>query len=212
MRLSKSHLLLCLCPLLALLMSSSTPAHTFHSPLSATHFTDTRDGNHYSYIPINNLGWMTENLAYTTSESECYANETGNCEKYGRMYPYTDLTTACPEGWRVPTVDDWKALRKSVGSKKADHWIAPGEWQGEDYTGADNQSGLNILPGGRTDENGGYGHTGRFGEMGISSSFWLDDTEYHWHIRWGKSHIHKHGDIRQQGRKFYLRCVCELEE
>lgn len=168
---------------------------------------DERDGQTYGYIQIGNLLWLTENLVYKAPESECYKSLEENCQTYGRLYSYTDSRTACPQGWTLPTPKQWKSLKKAMGSKKADKIIVPGAWESEEFQGANNELQLNVLPGGRKDEFGSPLRESPFGELGISTSYWLDDSEYHWHIRWGKSHIHKHGDISKQGRKFYIRCV-----
>ncbi|MEL6651880.1 MAG: FISUMP domain-containing protein, partial [Bacteroidota bacterium] len=132
-----------------------------------------------------------------------------NCEQYGRLYTYTASRNACPEGWRLPKVKDWKRLRKHLKSRKAHKIVVPGLWDHPGFDKADNTSGLSILPGGRKDKRGPQGEVDLFSQKGISSSYWLDHDEYHWHIRWGKNQIHKHGDISQQGRWFYIRCVCE---
>ncbi|MEO0900291.1 MAG: FISUMP domain-containing protein [Bacteroidota bacterium] len=179
---------------------------------TSKHIIDARDGQKYTYIQIGRLLWLKQNLNYNSPDSECYQEKEENCEKYGRLYPFEDSRMACPSGWHLPSPKEWKSLKKKVGSKKADKIIAKDEWQGEDFRGATNELGLDILPGGRKDEKGADWRGEEFGEKGISSSYWLDDPKYHWHIRWGKSHIHQHGDISQQGRKFYIRCVCEVEK
>lgn len=178
--------------------------------LGDNQFKDERDGQTYPFIAFGNLKWMGRNLSFESPESECYDLLEENCEAFGRMYNFPESRTVCPEGWRLPLPNEWKALKKAIGSGKADRWIT-GNWTDPAFAKANNESGLSILPGGRKDENGSYQREGKFGEKGVSSSFWLDDEEYHWHVRWGKSHIHKHGPIAEQGRKFYVRCVCETE-
>ncbi|MEM6801323.1 MAG: FISUMP domain-containing protein [Bacteroidota bacterium] len=178
----------------------------------ADSFVDKRDQERYAYIKLGGLYWMKENLRYEAVSSECYKGEAENCEAYGRLYAHSDISTACPEGWRLPTTADWKALKKTIKSKKADRIIAEGIWEGEAFEGANNELGLSILPGGRKDELGPPDRESPFGEMGISASFWLDETEDHWHVRWGKNQVHRHGDISKQGRKFSIRCVCENPE
>ena len=173
---------------------------------------DSRDGKKYQYIQIGDLFWLKENLNYQTPESECYEGKDADCEKYGRLYSYKDSRNACPEGWHLPGRKEWRSLRKVMDSRKANKISATDEWEGKDYSDVTNELGLSILPGGRKDENGAAARENTFGEKGISTSYWLNDAKYHWLIRWGKSQIHKHGDIRTQGRKFYIRCVCEIEK
>jgi uncharacterized protein (TIGR02145 family) len=76
----------------------------------------------------------------TDSLSFCFDNDTANCTTYGRLYTwaaamdsaavfsddgkgcgYEETCTAantvrgvCPEGWHLPSSDEWKALEKSV--------------------------------------------------------------------------------------------------
>ena len=170
---------------------------------------DARDGNQYNYLKIGELYWLKESLRFKAPESECYKGIEQNSTEYGRLYSYSDSRIACPEGWRLPNPKDWKGLKKRMKSSKADKIIVPGKWEDEKFANASNALGLSILPSGRKDEHGASFRGERFGELGISASFWLDDTELHWHVRWGKSQMHKHGDIRVQGRKFAVRCVCE---
>lgn len=214
-----SILLICIVPLFVIGNQKNRAKETINVNFSdnlieseTAQIVDARDGETYGYVQIGNLLWLTENLRYQATESECYEEEEANCEKYGRLYSFESSRTACPEGWHLPSPKEWKSLRKTMKSRKADKIIVPGEWQGEAFNGATNELGLSVLPGGRKDEKGPTFSGNEFGEQGISSSYWLDDGEYHWHIRWGKSHIHKHGDISRQGRKFYIRCVCEGEE
>lgn len=191
----------------SLLFLSISPSNSL--PVPGTELLDSRDGQSYPTVELAGTKWMARNLNFSAPESECYDNRAEHCEKYGRLYSHNDAQTACPEGWRLPTYEDWKAVKKLAGNGKADALTVPDEWYGKDFAKADNRLGLDLLPGGRKDDHGASFRTTLFGEMGISASYWLDDPEYHWHIRWGKNQAHKHGPIAEQGRKFSIRCVCE---
>ena len=59
----------------------------------------------YSYVKINNLYWITENLSLPTSNSVT-RNNYAWC---GCYYPYSDISEiedSLPEGWRIPTESD----------------------------------------------------------------------------------------------------------
>jgi uncharacterized protein (TIGR02145 family) len=134
------------------------------------------DENVYTTVTIGNQVWTVQNLRTTRyrdgsamehitdagrwSESYpgyCYyENNTDTTfqKKWGALYScYTvnDERGLAPEGWRVPTDEDWSTLANSLGGdavaggkmKEADtvHWGSPN-------TGATNESGFSALPGG----------------------------------------------------------------
>lgn len=121
-------------------------------------FVDTRDGNEYGAVQVENLIWMTDNLRYADSvatpalkgNTVCVAD---GCEK-GNLYTYSaavgnsecakELCFAsydaiqgiCPEKWRLPTRYDWLTLDDKVKANK------------------DILTDLAFVPTGERDENG----------------------------------------------------------
>ena len=79
-------------------------------------FTDPRDGQVYKVKDINGVKWFVQNLNYALEEgSICYDREDENCKAYGRLYTQETAKTACPDGSRLATDDDWKMLEVYEG-------------------------------------------------------------------------------------------------
>ncbi len=84
--------------------------------LQANLFTDAA-GKVYPTIIVGSLQWMSANLDYETpGGSSCYyrqdaANEIPN----GRLYTYNDACKDIPDGWRLPTLDEWDDLINAFG-------------------------------------------------------------------------------------------------
>ena len=74
-------------------------------------FVDTRDGQDYAAVKIGTQTWMAENLNYATENS--------NCTKYGCLYTLTTAITACPLGYHLPSMDEWKVLFSAVGGESS---------------------------------------------------------------------------------------------
>lgn len=141
------------------------------------------DGNIYHTVKIGDQVWMVENLKTTryndgtdipfiTDNTEwenlntpgyCwYDNDISHKMPYGALYNWYAVNTAklCPEGWHVPTKDEWLDLFALLGDEDEEdvgklkelgytHWESPN-------TGATNETGLTLLPGGYRDRYGVY--------------------------------------------------------
>jgi len=141
-------------------------------------FTDGRDGQTYKTVKIGNQTWMAENLNYRTdSGSWCYENSADSCNKYGRLYDWNTAMTACPNGWRLSTNDDWTELVTAAGSSGvSDKLKSKSGWgeQGEGSTGdGTDDYGFSALPGGYYNS-----HNGTFGYVGVGGGgYWWTATE-----------------------------------
>ena len=96
-----------------------------------TYFTDPRDENVYKTININGKIWFAEDLRYDSELSyNPYYDEPqeGVFANVGMYYP--DDEDAIPDGWRIPTKEEWVELFSHVGGSK----FSGGNW----YTGAAN--------------------------------------------------------------------------
>lgn len=74
----------------------------------------TVDGIDYYYEKIGGLDWFRNNLASVKS-GIAYQNEEVTSDVFGRFYSYNEAMTACPEGWRLPTEEDWMSLAEALG-------------------------------------------------------------------------------------------------
>lgn len=83
---------------------------------SQSTMTDPRDGQTYKIIKLKDgKVWMAENLNYEMSGSWCYSYSDNLCEKYGRLYTWKSANKACPDGWRLPSDDDWWNMISKYG-------------------------------------------------------------------------------------------------
>ena len=158
------------------LSSSSVPSKVGYGTLQ-----DIRDGKIYKTVVIGGKTWMAENLNFSKSSDGsivldstfCYDDILTNCEKYGRLYQEDDAIKACPSGWRIPTEEEWAAMRNTV---KAEFGVsdanaplrAIGAW--EDKIAATNASGFSALPAGYRAK------TGQYDGEGTKAYFWGENS------------------------------------
>lgn len=157
---------------------------------------DSRDGKSYKTVKIGNLTWMAENLNFDNSatatgsidSSFCYDGIPANCTKYGRLYQEYAATAVCPEGWRLPTANDWRDLTTTAKSEFGENngsLRAVGQWEdtifGDNIT-ATNASGFSAIPAGyraKTGECDGEGKKAYFwGEDNMNHYAWILSNQY----------------------------------
>ena len=66
-------------------------------------------------VTIDKQTWMKYNLDKDVLGSKCYNNDSLNCEKYGRLYFWQAAIDVCPDGFRLPTDEDWTILTDYLG-------------------------------------------------------------------------------------------------
>lgn len=211
-------------------------------------FYDDRDGQTYATVVIDNQCWMAENLntgsqinstsgGYQQTDNDdiekyCYGNDPDQCDEYGGLYEwpeamdYASLEGAqgiCPEGWHIPTDDEWKILSGNVDSEFP---VGDPEWDktgrcGSDAggnlkeegtvhwnlpnTGATNTSGFTGLPGGYRNI-----YSGNFFDTGNMGTFWSSsqtDPDMAWsrYLDYSDARISHYTSSKQNG--FSVRCL-----
>ena len=114
-------------------------------------FIDDRDSIMYSYVRIGKQVWMGENLRFNDLKSPCSPSDDKDCKEYGRYYYYYDALVACPDGWHLPSDEEWMDLEIEAGMSKAE--AAKYGWRGTGIGQASalltkGQTGLNLIFGG----------------------------------------------------------------
>lgn len=190
------------------------------------------DGNTYHSVVIGGQTWMKENLkatryndgtvipmvidenkwsklvngAYTVPKSKPEKYK----ENYGLLYNYytvIDKKKLCPDGWHVPSANEWKKLIQYLGGDKLAgskmKYLDSGLWKTL-HINANNTSQFSALPA------GGRGRIGEVGEVGNYATWWSstsDDLKYAWH--WGlfpdKNGIRYNPGHKNSG--FSVRCI-----
>lgn len=159
---------------------------------------DDVDGNSYETVIIGSQEWMAENLKTTkyndgvaipnvtnlttwfdiSTPAYCwYNNQSSNKAPYGALYNWYVVNSEklCPNGWHVPTDQEWKVLTDALGGEGVaggklkeegtDHWESPN-------VGATNFAIFNARP-------GGYTHTSPEAFNNIEQNgFWWTSTEF----------------------------------
>lgn len=155
----------------------------------STAIHDKRDDNKYKTVTIGNDTWMAENLRYAAPGSYCYEDKDIRCRSYGRLYPWTvamklpsdyiensmsgmileEHQGLCPEGFHVPTHEEWTALgQKALNMRRGGIGSALKDREGWVRGGApiSSVSGFNARPAGSRFAEGEYA------ELGTSAYFW----------------------------------------
>jgi len=164
--------------------------------------TDIRDGNKYAYVIIGTQTWMAENLAWLPSISDSVesshdiphyyvygfsgdnvltAKGKDNYITYGILYNWKAAQTACPDGWHLPSDQEWTILEKYLGMTEPEA-IEKG-WRDSGNVGMKLKSTTGWIDSGNGIDSeefnamaGGYFDPMGYSGMGRSTGFWTSTT------------------------------------
>jgi uncharacterized protein (TIGR02145 family) len=175
----------------------------------------TRNLRTFRYLNRVRIGTTTSATLDITDEATPkyqwpYGGDESNVDTYGRLYTWyaiTDPRKLCPDGFHVPTDEEWTILISLAGGEEKGGgklketgttlWITPN-------TGATNESGFKALP-------GGYRSCyGRFRDIGFSGFWWSstessDSSAYGWGMFSANSQVRRFIFSKQDG--LALRCI-----
>lgn len=231
-------------------LGSSFGSEVSLTTLSSSTVTD-YDGNIYETVYIGDQVWMKENLKVThyndgsaiplvtgkidwsnivsdnTGDAYCfYLNDSDS--EHGALYTYAAALNACPDGWHLPSDNEWTELENYLAdngfnydgttggdaTKIAKAMAAPGGWTSSidvgavgnnDYQEKINASGFSALPGGQR-----LNGSGEFDGAGNLAGFW-GSTEvdsgraYGRYISYNYSSVDRYMIYKRRG--FSVRCV-----
>ena len=195
--------------------------------------TITYKGQTYNTVLIGSQCWMKENLNYAIGNSWCYDNNSSNCNTYGRLYNWATIMNGeassnsvpsgvqgiCPDGWHVPSDEEWKILEGTVDSQ---YPVGDPEWDQLGWRGYDAGKNLKSTSGWNYNGNGtdlygfaalpgGYrGSYGNFYSIG-SSGCWWSSAENSSSNAWSRTltsnddGVYRNDDYKAYG--FSLRCL-----
>lgn len=86
---------------------------------STPRLVDTRDGTLCYYETIDTLDWFVRNLSYKEDGHSYYGCDAMD-DVYGKYYTWNEAQNACPDGWHLPSNEEWLALANHAGYKGTD--------------------------------------------------------------------------------------------
>ena len=103
-------------------------------------FKDSRNGREYNAMKIGGKNWMLDNLKYGAEENYCI----DGCED-GVLYTWDAAMKACPGGWHLPSVEEWKSFFIAEAGREQAEWMRENSIYGNACTlTGNNASAANI--------------------------------------------------------------------
>jgi len=140
-------------------------------------FCDEREGVVYEQVTIGTQTWMARNLnfSYKNTLGSCYQEDSANCSSYGRLYDWSTAAKVCPEGWHLPTQDEWTTLVNYAGQNNAGAKLkATSGWNDNGNGTSEGNLGFNALPGGFY---GPLDGSTNYHNKGKAANFWSSSAD-----------------------------------
>jgi len=201
-------------------------------------------GNEYETVQIGDQCWFAENLKEThyrngdpiptgynisnwsnlnTGAYSVYNNQESSANTYGYLYNWyavNDNRNIAPEGWHVPTDNEWKTLEMELGMSVSEAnntgWRGTNEgsqlagnsglWNGGNLESNSEfgTSGFTALPGGYRSNDGSYDYMGNFGYFWSSSAYYSSNAWYR-KLYFYSSDVYRYNSYRKYG--YSVRCI-----
>jgi uncharacterized protein (TIGR02145 family) len=207
----------------------------FSTPNEFGELQDGRDGKVYATIQIGDQNWMAQNLNIGEMiegiiemtddgiiQKYCYENDPVNGDVFGGLYTWGEMINynlestqgICPEGWHIPSEEEWRQLEFHLGMSEDDlqlqGWRGEGignllkvhgnEFWNEPNNGANNGSGFSARGAGLGNGNG------EFWVLRVYTGFWTSHPDM-----WSRGLSNTENGIeriwRQPGDRLSVRCV-----
>lgn len=125
-------------------------------------YKDPRDKQKYRTIKVGSRLWLADNLNYKMDGSFCYKDDESQCMAYGRLYTWDAAINACPQGFHLPTDDDFQSLWQAAGADFNAAYLlkAAYGWSGE--TNGSDTLKFSAMPAGNRFDDETYGNLSKF--------------------------------------------------
>ncbi len=201
-----------------------------------THYVTDIDGNVYQIVKIGNQWWMAENLKVThyrngdilhnifsssmwkglSNGAYCFYNNDNSNGLLYNWYAVNNSRNIAPQGWHIPTDEEWKQLEMYLGMSQSD--ADNTEWRGTDEGSklksssewnnngnGTNESGFTALPGGYRNYAGEFYVVGDYG-------YWWSSTEFG-SSAWSRILYYSNSAVRRANNDkrsgFSVRCIMD---
>ena len=186
------------------------------------YFTDERDHHNYKYVTIGDQVWMAENLGYRPAEgSTVYYHSISdpdtiqNNKFFGRLYDFETALKVCPDGWHLPSDEEWTVLTEFLGGdiqaggkmKTVGTTDDTGLWNPPNKD-ATNESGFSGVGGGYRNSDGYCTASNHYGV------YWSSTKKSEYKV-WSRELTYQYGELRRFPKNIAhqnsVRCIKDNE-